>query len=609
MNTSLPSFLRLNSCAAAVLLLIVQAASAETLDAISGVGGSIGDNIASPIFNIGAVNTTSVITLQPNSNNTTASGFAVTFAGDVFVVNQGSTNLVVGSNRARVAGTLSTDGGIFNFKLAPNAAASTPQYASGNFDIKDGSATGKVSANNLVLSGGESFAITLGASLRDGAKFRIIGSDHVITGAGYQYNKSEDGSGQISDNSFVINSSAAVDTESQSLNLVYAASRSSAEYISKSATEGHFSNPAALALGTIAREGRQLGDLVTAINLLDIDHEGFGNNKANLAVQVKRLAPLANNAYVQTALASSDRMLSEVDDRLSSLRGDIPTMNAVQHQTGWANAYINSGKQTGFDDYDGYKVTTSGVGFGFDRSTENGWIGTALSASTSNIEQLDFRMGDQATLSHQQASIFGAREWGAAYLDGTFSMGRYGLSGKRTTAVGRTASAQYDMYAMDLKTTFGYRIKLQDGKTVISPMLGLEVTRLEQPRYTETGAGDLGLTLDAQSYQRVRTTLGVRFNTESRFRNTPTYTSAYMAYNQDTGLDNMDVRASYSGTTDAQYTGFTTKAAALQRSLLELGVGTTLALSKANSLQLRYDLQHRQSYNAQGVQVKGVWKF
>jgi uncharacterized protein with beta-barrel porin domain len=71
----------------------------------------------------------------------------------------------------------------------------------------------------------------------------------------------------------------------------------------------------------------------------------------------------------------------------------------------------------------------------------------------------------------------------------------------------------------------------------------------------------------------------------------------------------MDVRASYSGTTDAQYTGFTTKAAALQRSLLELGVGTTLALSKANSLQLRYDLQHRQSYNAQGVQVKGVWKF
>ena len=605
MNTTYFPAARLSTCAAAVLMLLAQAAAA---DAISGVA-SIGDNVSSTSFNIGVVNASSLITLQPNATNSAASGYAVTFAGDVFVVNQGSTSLVVGSNRARVAGTLNADGGRFNFNLSPNATASTPQYASSNHDIKNGSATGKVSTNRLVLSGGESFGITLGASLRDGAKFSIIGSDHVITGDGFQYSASENGNGQVSDNSFVIDSGIAVDTGNQSINVVYTASRASGQYISKSATEGHFSNPAALALGTIAREGRQLGDLVTAINLLDIDGKGFGNNEVNLAVQVKRLAPIANNAYVQSALASSDRMLSEVDDRLSNLRGDIPTMNAVQNQTGWANVYTNSGKQTGFDNYDGFKVSTTGVGFGFDRSTENGWIGTALSASTSKIDQLDFRLGDQATLSHQQGSIFGAREWGAAYFDGTFSMGRYELTGTRTTAVGRTASALYNMYSMDLKSTVGYRIKLQDGKTVISPMLGLETTQLEQPRYTETGAGDLGLTVDAQSYQRLRSTIGVRFNTESRIGNTPTYTSVYVAYNRDSGLDNMDVRASYSGTTDAQYTGFTTTAAALARNMFELGAGTTLALSKENSLQLRYDLQHRQSYNAQGVQAKGVWKF
>lgn len=608
MSTASLPFARLSNCAVAVLILLAAAAGVARADAIVGVD-SISDNIGSTSYNIGAVNTTSLISLQPNAANTATSGYAVTFAGDVFMVNQGSTTLVVGSNRARVDGTLNADGGIFNFTLTPNATASTPQFASSNFDIKDGSATGKISANNLVMSGGETFGITLGASLRDGAKFSIIGSDHVITGAGYQYNKNENGSGQISDNSYVINSSAAVDMASQSINVVYTASRSNEEYISKSATEGHFSNPAALALGTIAHDGRQLGDLVTAINLLDIDSNGFGNNQTNLAIQVKRLAPIANNAYVQGAFASSDRMLSEVDDRLSSLRGDIPTMNAAQNQTGWANVYYNSGKQTGFDDYDGYTVSTNGVSFGFDRSTENGWIGTAFSASSTKIGQLDFRYGDQATLSHQQASIFGAREWGPAYLDGTLSIGRYSLSGTRTSAVGRTASAQYDMYSMDLKSTVGYRIKLQDGKTVITPMLGLEATQLEQPRYTETGAGDLGLTVDAQSYQRLRTTIGVRFNTESRIGETPTYTSVYMAYNRDSGLDNLDVRASYSGTTDAQYTGFTTPAAALQRNLFELGAGTTLALSATNSLQLRYDLQHRQSYNTQGVQAKAVWKF
>lgn len=596
---------RLSVCASAVVLMLSQTAMAQ---AISGTA-SITADVTETSYNIGAVNTTSLITLQPNAVNTAATGFAVTFAGDVFVVNQGSTTLVTGVNRARVAGTLSADGGNFNFSLSPNSTASTPQYASSNRDINDGSATGKISTNFLVLSGGETFGITMAGSLRDGAKFSIIGADHVITGAGFQYNVAENGSGQINDNSYVINSSAAVDTGSQSINLVYTASRSNDEYISKSATEGHFSNPAALALGTIARDGRQLGDMVTAINLLDMDRFGFGNNQVNLAIEAKRLAPLANNAYVQSALASSDRMLSEVDDRLSSLRGDIPTMNAVQNQTGWANIYTNTGKQTGFDDYDGFKVSTTGVGFGFDRSTENGWIGTALSASSSSIDQLDFRAGDRATLAHQQASIFGAREWGAAYFDGTFSIGRFDLTGHRATAAARRAHAQFNMYSMDLKSTFGYRIKLQDGKTVISPMAGFEVTQLEQPRYTETGAGDLGLTVDAQSYQRMRSTLGVRFNTESRILNTPTYTSVYMAYNRDSGLNNMDVRASYSGTTDAQYTGFTTAAAALQRNMFEIGAGTTLALSKVSSLQLRYDLQHRQSYNAQGVQAKGVWKF
>lgn len=603
-NTFFPRTV-LSVCASAVLTMLAQSAAA---DAISGAA-SIGDNIASTSYNIGAVNTTSVITLLPNAANTAASGYAVTFAGDVFVVNQGSTTLVSGATRSRVAGTLSTDGGIFNFNLSPNSTATTPQYASSNRDINNGSLTGKISANNLVMSGGETFGLTLGGSLRDGAKFSIISSDHVITGAGYQYNISENGSGQVRDNSFVIDSSVAVDTGSQSINVVYTASRSNDQYISKSATQGHFSNSAALALGTIAKDGRQLGDLVTAIDLMDIDSNGFGNNQNNLAIQVKRLAPLANNAYVQTALASSDRMLMEVDDRLASLRGDIPTMNVVQNQTGWANFSVSSAKQSGFDNYDGYKVSSASLGFGFDRATENGWIGTALSVSNSTIDQMDFRAGDSANLGHQQASIFGARESGPAYLDGTFSMGRYDLAGTRTTAVGRTAYAKYNMYSMDLKSTAGYRIRLQDGKTVITPMVGLEVTQLEQPRYTETGAGDLGLIVNAQSYQRLRSTLGVRFNTESRIGDTPTYTSVFMAYNRDSGLGNMDVSASYSGTTDAQYTGFVTPAAALQRNMFELGAGTTLALSKESSLQLRFDLQHRQSYNAEGIQAKGVWKF
>lgn len=603
MNPALFPALRLSVCASAVLMLLAQPAVA---DSISGTQ-SIGDDVASISYDIGVVGTPSVITIAPNAVNSAATGYAVTFAGDVFVVSGGPTTLVLGSNRARVEGALSTDGGNFNFTLSPNATASTLVYSSANLNIKDGTGTGKLSANNVVIAGGESFGITLTGSLRNGATFGLISSDNAVTGAGYQYSVTESGSGQVSDNSYVIDSSVAVD--GSGLNVVYTASRSNDQYISKSSTQGHFSNSAALALGTIARDGRQLGDLVTVINLLDIDSNGYGNNEANLAVQVKRLAPLANNAYVLSALDASDRMLSGIDDRLSSLRGDIPSMKASQRQTGWAKLYVSAAKQSGFDDYDGFKSATNGVAFGLDHALERGWVGVALSVSTTAVDQLGFRAGDKATVNNQLGSIFGAVEWGAAYLDGALSTGNSLVSGMRTTAVGRAANAQYRMNSTDVKSTLGYRIKLQDGKSVITPMFGLQSTQLEQPRYTETGAGDLGLIVDAQTYQRLRSTLGVRFNTESRIGDTPSYTSVYLAYNRDSGLDNMDVRASYSGTTDAQYTGFTTTAAALQRNTFEVGAGTTLALSQSGSLQLRYDLQHRQSYNAQGAQVKAMWKF
>ena len=132
---------------------------------------------------------------------------------------------------------------------------------------------------------------------------------------------------------------------------------------------------------------------------------------------------------------------------------------------------------------------------------------------------------------------------------------------------------------------------------------------LRQPSYTETGAGDLGLLFDQKNYQRLRSKVGLRFNTEGRLGNTASYTALYMAFNHDSGLNNLNIRSSYSGTTDPLRTGFTTTAAELQRTMVQVGAGLTLAISKQSSLQLRYDLEHRQAFNSHTVQFNGVWKF
>jgi outer membrane autotransporter protein len=601
MNAQVTHPLRLTACAFAVVALFAGPAFA-TPPANTNYSIIVDGTIAV----IGVTAPTGPVVI---SNNVTLTGNTELFR------DSSRTTLLIGSTRNTVTGEFNANGGTLGFTLAPNATlGNTPSYSSANFNVKDGVGSGQLTAGSLKLAGDERINATLTGTLRNGATYNLISSGIAIFTATVdtnnnqvKYNQNES-NGLITDNSFVINSSVAVDTVNGT-KLVYTAQRGNDEYIAKSNTAGHFSNGAALALGTIAAQGRQLGDLITAINLIDIDSNGYGNNLTNLAVQMKRLAPVANNAYAMTALGSSDLMLSAVDDRLASLRGDVPSMKTVQRETGWFSGYSNSGKQTGFDNYDGYKSSTTGAAFGFDRAMPNGWIGVAFSAGRSVIEQIDFRLGDKANMNHYQASIFGAREFGAAYIDGTLSAGRYELSGQRATAAGRTADAQFNMYSMDLKGSAGYRFKLKDGKSVITPMVGLEVSALNQPGYTETGAGDLGLQMDQKTVQRLRSKVGVRFNTESRFADKPSYTTVYATYNHDSGMSNMDIQSSFSGTTDSQYTSFTTTAAELQRNALQLGAGVTLALSKQNSLQLRYDIEHRQSFNSQAVQVKGIWKF
>lgn len=589
--------LRLSACAIAVFSLFSQQAAAAPANPFL-----LTADVTAADYVIGSPGVTTPVVLAP------AAGSGIIFNGNALLVDT-STTLVVGSTRSTVTNVFNANGGTLAFTLAPNAIAGSPAfYAISNFDVKNGSGSGKLSVDSLVMSGVEKVALTFSGSLKNGASYALINSRLPVIGSLIPYKQTETSAG-VSDNSYVINSSVAVDSQLLGNNLVFTASRADNEYILKSGTAGHFSNPAALTLGTIAAQGLQQGDLINAINRIDIDSYGFGNNKANLAVQMKRLAPIANNALVLTALASTDPLRAQVDDRLASLRGEVPGMKAPANQSVWVNGYTTSGRQAGVDNYDGYRATTGGIALGFDHAMSGGSIGLAFSAGHSMVEQQGFRLGDRSNLDYYQASIYGSSEFGRLYLDGALSAMRYDVEGNRATAIDRIAASSYTMTSTSFKTSLGYRIKFQDGKSVMTPMLGLESVSLRQPSYTETGAGDLGLLFDQKNYQRLRSKVGLRFNTEGRLGNTASYTALYMAFNHDSGLNNMNIRSSYSGTTDPLRTGFTTTAADLQRTMVQVGAGLTLAISKQSSLQLRYDLEHRQAFNSHTVQFNGVWKF
>lgn len=555
-----------------------------------------------------------VTTIGGNSQPITAVFQATTGAGVTFdaLATDSLVTLQAGAQVHSVSGVFRADGARMGFAIAPAGTAGISTAGSG-----------RLSVGTLILNGFENYGIQLGGSLKNGANANLIQAATVDanTPATIDYTEPSTpamlttselpGEDRVNDNSYVITSRV----QRVGKNMVYTATRAQDAYVSKALAYvgGHFSNNAALTLSGVAYEGRQQGDLATVIDRLDINDYGFGNTAANLAVQSKRLAPIANNAYVLSTLSASDTMLSTADDRLNTLRGGIVGTAKTAQKSLWVQGFSQLGKQSGFvhesalNSYDGFENRLSGLTVGFDSPVATGWLGGALSMASGTIAQNDFRATDSANTNNSQFSLYGTQEFGAAYAQMSMAWGQSDVSGTRATAVGRTAKDAFKMRSTDVRVGAGYRIKFKDGKSVLTPFASLQSARLHQPQRTETGAGDLGLLMEEKKYDRTRGQLGLRFSTESRLLGRPTFLSLQGAVSRDSGLNNMDVQASYTGQTT--HLAFVTPAAPVDRTAFHLGATTSMAMSKSSSLQIKFDLEHRRSYNGQGVQIKGLWLF
>lgn len=538
------------------------------------------------------------------------------------------TTFMSGESVSTITGLLKTDGAALGFDLRPTAGRALDTSA----------ASVSLQAGSLYLNSGERIGLNLLGSLKNNATKDLIRADALDPDTLSLYNRTSNrpwpaaevsgssytrdqlpASDKVSDNSFVIDSSVnLVSCGDDCYALRYTATRAQDAYVSKATgVAGHFSNNAALKLSQIAYRGDQSGDMATVIDRLDVNDYGYGNNGTNLAVQSKRLAPIANNAYPMATLGFSDYMLSTTDDRLHTLRGGtIPGQSKRDGNTFWVSGFGHSGRQSGFthqsefNTYDGYATHQSGLTVGTDRRVDRGWVGATLSMSNADIVQQGFRSGDRAKVNGMQMGLYGSQEFGATYVQGGLAWATHDLSGSRSTAVGRTANDNFSMKTSDVRVSAGYRFRLVDGKSVVAPFVGLQYAQIQMPGRTETGAGDLSLQYEGKDHARTRLQTGVRYTTESRILGRPTYLNLLGGISKDRGMGNMNVNAAFTGSTVTDGgLGFTTPVAPVDRTAFHLGAQTSVALTKTASLQFKLDLEHRRSYNAQGVQIKGLWLF
>jgi outer membrane autotransporter protein len=513
------------------------------------------------------------------------------------------------------SGPITTNGSTLNFAVA-NGAGATPWTSTAGGGLVNTTGSSSITGaagSSLIMTGTESINLSLLGSLRDNETYTLINTDGGSIANLTTLNTN------LRDNSYIIDTSILAMADGD---LVVKFDRIADVYVTRSGTSGHFSNPAANRLAALGVAGTgYTEDMQVVFNKLDIDQWGYGNNEANLATQAKRLAPVVNSYASQTAFAATSSSLDVTSERLAVLRGDskMAGSDGNGRQMGskdsvWAKVVggtrsMDSVTSRG-NSYDGYRTTLSGLAIGVDTQLENGVVGLTANFMNSSVKQKDFRTGDSSRMGSYGVGLYGTQEYGAAYVEGNLAYNWHNLDQARSTVVGRTANADIDMRQLTARLAAGYRIALDDkpqSDHVLTPMISVEWGNLKQKAYAETGAGDVGLRVDGVTTNRVRASLGLRYNTSFVNGATTYYPELSAAWNTQSGINGTDVRAGYIG--DADGTKFTTNGVSLPKSSYSAGAGLRFATSRTSEVQVRYGYEGGKGLDAHMGQVKATWAF
>lgn len=556
---------------------------------------TVGNATSPTTFNItGNVNLGTNVTLTDKVTLNTAGTFSTFGSSDGRLV-----SATVPTQSTFGAGTFNTNGATLNFAVGTLAWDSGPGLIN---ELASSTITGTGTApSTLAMSGTETVNVTLQGSLRNGQTISLIdvrsGGDIAVP----------DGV-KLNDNSFVIDT--ILTRGSGNGDLVLTATRGNNAYITQSATQGHASNAAALRLGTLAAAGTgYTQDMQTVLNKLDINDWGYGNNQANLATQVKRLAPVANRSYTLAAQNANSASMDLIGDRLKDLR-KVESTGDAQPKSVWLRNTMSSSRLGAANGVDGFKHRFAGFTLGADtRPSDRSMVGGALSYGSTRVTQSDAYLGDAGDVKTLQLTAYGAYDFNEKlYLDGMFSLAQHDLTGARTSVVGRVASQNRDASSSAFKLNLGYRIALPDSTMVLTPLLSHESSRLSEDAYTETGAGDISLAMNAQRYRKSQTGLGLRLNGTTQISGMVAKPEVALLRLRDSSANGVQaISGHFVG--DANGTDFNTSLADVGKSSTRFQLGVGLLMSKTSTMSVRYQREQRSHYSSDMAELLLRWDF
>ncbi len=245
----------------------------------------------------------------------------------------------------------------------------------------------------------------------------------------------------------------------------------------------------------------------TTIN--EVEKNTFATMQEVTEVVSRHVAEVANFSVIPT---QSPAVNVNTDSKVSGVAsGDEHDRYGV-----WGTPFYSKATQKKRGSSSGYKSEVYGGTVGFDtKANDDMLVGLAVSAMNSEIKHKDFKSGDKTKVTSYLLSAYATQQFTNNFFgQGVFSIGSSSADNKENrkiaNTVSQTAQGKYTSMIFSAEVLGGYNHMLNE-QFVVSPMFGLNYSRINSAGYKETGkAGTPLLDVNKQASHKLDIIGGVK---------------------------------------------------------------------------------------------------
>jgi outer membrane autotransporter protein len=336
------------------------------------------------------------------------------------------------------------------------------------------------------------------------------------------------------------------------------------------------------------------GDMATVLGSLD---------SSGSAGNARKLEPTVNGGTVQASYGTigqfTNTVISRIDQVWSgSVAGTGPTgISTSDEPAKWGvwsqafGAYLNQGARGSSS---AYSANLWGGSLGFDRLLfDHFMFGLSGGYARNYIRTND--ANTRADADSYQGSLYGSLARDSYYIDGVLSYAYNRYDAQRHIAFGttdRVAKSNYEGQQYSGYLEGGYTLKNRGLN--ITPLVSLQYMRLHLNDYSESGAGSLNLTVDAQDYNTFQSGLGAKLAYPILLTDSQIVPEVHVKWLYDFIGDQQQATSTFTGSGAS----FSTKGFDPPKSSYNAGAKLTLMTKYDVTLSLNYDFEMKEDFSS-----------